>query len=156
MNKLILLIWGVLGCLIVEGKAILTCKVVGITDGDTFTALINDSTFKVRLASIDAPEKKQPFGNVSKQYLASLIFGKMVQIQTEKLDRNKRQIATVSYDGLNINEAMITNGLAWHYVKYSKSIKMQALENKARANRVGLWKEANPVAPWLYRHPVKQ
>jgi micrococcal nuclease len=157
MNKLFLLFYCLLCTIGMQGnglnKGIITCKVVGITDGDTFTALMNDSTFKIRLASIDSPEKKQAYGNVSKQFLASLIFGKTVQIQAGKLDRNKRQIATVFYDGVNINEVMIKTGMAWHYVKYSKNPKLQLLENNARANRVGLWKDNNPVAPWLFRHP---
>jgi endonuclease YncB( thermonuclease family) len=41
----------------------ITGRVVGVTDGDTITVLdITNVQHKVRLAGIDAPEKKQPFG----------------------------------------------------------------------------------------------
>ena len=44
----------------------LSGRVVGVSDGDTITILDNTNTqFKIRLSGIDAPEKKQPFGQVS-------------------------------------------------------------------------------------------
>ena len=43
-------------------------RVVGIADGDTITFLDSENEqHKVRLAGIDAPEKKRPFGNASKR-----------------------------------------------------------------------------------------
>ena len=33
-------------------------KVIGIADGDTLTLLVNNRPLKIRLANIDAPEKK--------------------------------------------------------------------------------------------------
>lgn len=39
-------------------------KVIKITDGDTVNVLTSDNeTHKIRLSGIDAPEKKQAFGN---------------------------------------------------------------------------------------------
>lgn len=44
----------------------LTGRVVSVADGDIITILDNTNTqYKIRLAGIDAPEKNQPFGNVS-------------------------------------------------------------------------------------------
>lgn len=41
--------------------------VVGITDGDTVTVLdANNEQHKIRVAGIDAPEKKQAFGERAK------------------------------------------------------------------------------------------
>lgn len=42
---------------------IITGRVVGVADGDTITLIDNTNTqYKIRLAGIDAPEKKQAFG----------------------------------------------------------------------------------------------
>ena len=42
-------------------------RVVGVTDGDTITLLDATNTqHKIRVAGIDAPEKKQPFGQRSR------------------------------------------------------------------------------------------
>lgn len=43
-------------------------RVVGVADGDTITLLDADkSRHKIRLAGIDAPEKKQAFGQLPKE-----------------------------------------------------------------------------------------
>lgn len=49
--------------------------VVGISDGDTLTLLVDGKPLKIRLANIDAPEKHQVFGEVSRQSLSALCFG---------------------------------------------------------------------------------
>lgn len=51
----------------------LTGRVVGITDGDTLT-LLNDvrQQVRVRLAGIDTPESRQPYGSRSRQALSDL------------------------------------------------------------------------------------
>lgn len=62
----------------------LFCLVVGIADGDTLTARCGEpgqyQQVKVRLSAIDAPESKQPFGNVSRQHLAELCFKQTAKI----------------------------------------------------------------------------
>jgi endonuclease YncB( thermonuclease family) len=50
-------------------------KVVGLADGDTFTMLLdNKTTIKVRLASIDCPEHKQPYSAVATKFISDAIF----------------------------------------------------------------------------------
>ena len=51
-------------------------RVVGVSDGDTLTVLVDREQVKVRLVEIYAPEKAQPFGNKSKQSLSDLCFSK--------------------------------------------------------------------------------
>ncbi len=51
----------------------LTGKVVKITDGDTLYVLdANYKEHKIRLAGIDAPERKQAYGLASRKHLASM------------------------------------------------------------------------------------
>lgn len=94
---------------------IFTGRVVGVTDGDTITILDADNTqHKVRLTGIDAPERRQAFGNMAKQHLASLIFGKTVTVEWFKHDRYKRILGKVLVDGRDANLEQIRAGFAWH------------------------------------------
>jgi endonuclease YncB( thermonuclease family) len=81
----------------------LTGRVVGIADGDTITVLdsTNDQR-KVRLAGIDAPEKRQPFGNVAKQNLARLVARKAVSVEYVKFDRYRRLVGKVTVNGVDV------------------------------------------------------
>lgn len=135
----------------------ITGKVVGIMDGDTFKLLTADSTLiKVRLANIDCPEKKQPFSAKATEFTSKAVFGKTVTIHVQSKDRYKRYIANVIYDGsLSLCEELIKNGLAWHYVRYSKDKTLQAMEDKARKSKIGLWKDPHPMAPWEWRENRK-
>jgi endonuclease YncB( thermonuclease family) len=94
-------------------------KVIGIADGDTITILDNNKTqLKIRLAGIDAPEKNQPFGSVSKKSLSDLVFGKHVTIHYSKQDRYGRIVGKVILEGRDMCLEQIYRGMAWYYKKY--------------------------------------
>ena len=128
-------------------------KVTGIKDGDTFEVLYDGQPEKVRLADIDCPEKQQPFGNNAKQYASALCFGKTVTVKSSgKRDRYKRVVGTIiTEEGANVNEELIKAGMAWHYKQYSKNDSLSLLQNEAKAQKLGLWQDKNPVAPWNWR-----
>lgn len=133
-------------------SAQITGKVVDVTDGDTFKLLKNDSLqIKVRLHGVDCPETKQPFSSVCKKYLFDLIFGKQVFLKQIGIDRYGRTLAIVFLDTINVNENMLSAGMAWHFKKYDKNPKWAELENKARDERRGLWKDDKPIPPWEWR-----
>jgi endonuclease YncB( thermonuclease family) len=126
--------------------------VVKIVDGDTFDLLTKDKrTLRVRMYGIDCPEKKQDFYQSAKNALAGYIFKKSVQLKIAGYDRNKRTIAMVYCNHQNINLAMIKNGFAWHFSKYSSDSNFAQAESQARKAKAGLWKRPNPVAPWEFR-----
>ena len=133
----------------------LEAKIIRILDGDTVEVLYGELPIKLRLAHIDCPEKrgKQPFGNKAKIALSDLCFGQMVQIDSDKkFDRNGRLIGVIfNADGLNVNKEMVRLGMAWHYKKYSDDMSYDLLEKEARENKVGLWIDPNPIAPWAFR-----
>lgn len=131
----------------------ITGTIVGIMDGDTVKLLTQDSTLvKVRLANIDCPEKKQPYSAKAKEFTSNAVFGKTVTINIVKKDRYRRYISNVIYnDTLSLCHELIKAGLAWHFEKYSKDGELQQLEDKARQNKLGLWQESNPIAPWNWR-----
>jgi len=96
-------------------------KVVGITDGDTVTVLVDRREVKVRVAGIDAPEKKQAFGQRSKEHLSDCAFGKAVAVEWSKTDRYGRTIGKVLADGVDCGLRQIQHGMAWHYKAYAKA-----------------------------------
>ena len=129
-------------------------KVTAIKDGDTYKVLYDGSEKTIRLAHIDCPEKKQPFGSKAKQFASDICFGKTVTVKTQgKTDRNKRIIGEIILqDGTNINKELVRNGLAWHFRKYSNDNEYSQLETEARQKQVGLWSDKKPIAPWEWRH----
>lgn len=137
-------------------KTPFNAKVISIKDGDTFTVLYQKKEITIRLAHIDSPERKQPFGTKAKQFASQLCFGKEVTIlPNPKKDRNGRLIGEVWIGKTCVNKALVKNGLAWHFKRYSKSIEYATLENQARNQKKGLWSEKNPIAPWDWRKEKK-
>ena len=127
-------------------------KVIKIVDGDTFDILTdNNITIRIRMNGIDCPERKQDYYQVCKDALAEYIFKKNVNLITYGKDRYNRTIADVFYNKQNINLAMIKNGFAWHYKKYSSDPVMAKAEQDARVAKIGLWQMGNAIAPWDYR-----
>ncbi len=139
-----------------------TGRVVGISDGDTLTVLDKaNQQHKVRLAGIDAPEKKQAFGNASRQNLAELVFDKSVTVETKKFDRYKRELAKVWIGAsVDANLEQVRAGLAWHHKHYEREQSPEdrraynLAEEEARAAHRGLWRDSSPVPPWEFRHPA--
>lgn len=133
-------------------------KVVGVTDGDTVTVLdASKVQYTIRLAGIDAPEKKMPFGQRSKEHLSDLVFNKDVEVETSKKDRYGRSVGNIFVGGRDANLAMITAGMAWHYKQYEREqsasdrLLYANAEEQARSRRDGLWRDDNPTPPWEYR-----
>ena len=133
-------------------------RVVGVADGDTLTVLDADYVqHKIRLAGIDAPEKRQAFGNRSKQSLSDLAFDKTVTVETTKRDRYGRQIGKVLVNGRDVNLIQVEQGMAWFYREYQREQSRndrklyESAEDAAKAQRRGLWLDPEPVAPWDFR-----
>lgn len=130
-------------------------RVVGITDGDTFTLLTTDNEqLKIRVAEIDAPERDQPYGNRSRQELSQLIFSKDVYLDIQVIDRYGRLIGRPMVGGKDMTAEMIRIGAAWVYRTYSDDKALYDLERSAKAAKAGLWglPEYDRVPPWEWRH----
>jgi endonuclease YncB( thermonuclease family) len=143
----------------IKKGAKLSVKVVGITDGDTFKGLTDEKQeIRFRIYGIDAPEKKQAFGNRSKQYLSDMIFGKTVVIKVQsRRDRYGRPIVWIYTPvGKDVSGEMLKAGMAWHFKRYDSSKEYAQYEDKARKTRIGLWADNNPVAPWDFRKSKKK
>jgi micrococcal nuclease len=127
-------------------------RVVKVYDGDTVTCLDDmNQQQKVRLAGIDAPEAGQDFGQVSRQALAGMVFGKTIEVVDDGRDRYGRWVGRLYTDGIDVNQQMVATGNAWHYAAYSNDQTLAALQSQAQSQRIGLWSQANPVPPWVFR-----
>ena len=141
--------------------AAVPAKLVGVSDGDTVTVVMDGQQTKIRLYGIDAPEKAQDFGQVSTEAIKRLTTGKAITVQPYERDKYGRTVGMLFADGVNVNEAQVKAGNAWVYQQYCKEAfcaQWKAFEQEAKASGVGLWRDASPTAPWEWRHggAVKQ
>ena len=132
-------------------------RVVSVHDGDTLTVLIDQRQVRVRLADIDAPELRQPFGTRSRQSLSDLCFGRSAALDVRGRDRYKRTLAHVTCAGTDANAEQVRRGYAWTFVRYARpGSPLLALENEARTAHRGLWQDSAPVPPWDWRRNGRQ
>lgn len=126
-----------------------------VIDGDTVDVQLDSGLIRVRLNAIDAPEKSQPWGKESTDYLTQRITGKRVEVEPAGQDRYERMIGVLLLGGANINSEMVAQGHAWAFRKYMKKsdAELCTTEHEARQAKRGLWSATRPapVAPWEYR-----
>ena len=140
-------------CFSASSDDLIKGRVVKVADGDTITILdASTAQHKIRLQGIDAPEKKQAFGNASRKFLSGLVANREVRVTYAKRDRYGRILGTVFVDGRDINLEMLKAGMAWHYKKYDTNPAYAKAETEARTARRGLWQEKNPTPPETFRH----
>lgn len=111
----------------------------------------------MRIAGIDAPERTQPFANVSRRALRDTIENREVRVEAIKADGYGRVVGRVFVGGRDIGLDQLDRGLAWHFTRYDADLAPAERERYARAQadaqarRAGLWSENDPLAPWLFR-----
>ena len=133
-------------------------RVVGISDGDTFTLLTAEKKqIKVRLSEIDTPESDQPFGTRAKQALSDLIFSKEVLVKEQDIDRYQRLVGHVYVGDVHVNRKMVQEGMAWVYRQYLKDQSLLKDEAQAKEAKKGLWSlpGTEQVPPWEWRRGNK-
>lgn len=95
-------------------------NITKVHDGDTVTADI-DLGFglwlkgqKIRLAGLNAPELRLPEGAISRDFLASLVNGRAVILDTIKDRKEKygRWLGVLWVGKVNVNELLIAENLA--------------------------------------------
>ncbi|WP_315921805.1 thermonuclease family protein [Mesorhizobium sp. SP-1A] len=126
-----------------------------VIDGDTIK--VDDAT--IRLDGIDAAETGQTCtkvgggqwacGEAATNRLVELVAGGVI-CESNKMDLYRRYLATcVNKHGINVNRALVAEGLAWAFRRYSMDYASE--EDAAREKGIGIW-QAVTVAPWDYRH----
>lgn len=135
-----------------------------VYDGDTILLVTRESSrLKTRLYGVDAPETAkpdkpgQPFGGAARRALMSKIIGKRVSAEIVDIDQYQRTVAVIRYAGRDINREMVADGMAWAYRQFLQgpyASEYLDAENRARARRAGLWRDANPRPPWEFRRAL--
>ena len=166
-----LLLGALLALPLLAAADVRTCLVVGVSDGDTITARCGGHSayeqVKVRFNEIDAPEKKQPFGQRAKEAMSDLVYMKEVDLGCRKTDRYGRSVCRVRVapnsapsgpKTLDAGLAMITLGMAWWYRDYAREQtaeergQYEFAEKEAVGKGVGLWGAKRAMAPWEWRN----
>ncbi len=160
MKRFLSLMVMLLGLLVCNAKAtpVLQGRVVGVSDGDSLTLLDAEKRqYKIRLQGIDAPEIKQAYGQKSKESLSKMVHGKTIQVHAYKKDRFGRTVGQVMLGDIDICLEQVRRGLAWHFKDYQDEQSAEdrerydRAEKQAREQGLGLWQDAAPVAPWVFR-----
>jgi micrococcal nuclease len=126
-----------------------------IYDGDTITIEKDGLKVKIRLDEVDCPEKDQPYGIEARDFVEKFLEGKFIVVKITKKDKYGRSLGSVKADNDDLEEALVKNGYAWVYRKYSKNQKLISLEDEAKKSKIGLWKDNNPIPPWEWRKTHK-
>ncbi len=126
-----------------------------VVDGDTLR--LNGE--RIRIVGIDAPESGQTCrdasgrawacGRAATRYMLGLVSRGPVSCRSEGHDRYGRVLAACSAGGVDLGAAMVRNGYAVDYTRYSTRYSAQA--RAARQERRGLWSGAFEW-PEAYRH----
>jgi endonuclease YncB( thermonuclease family) len=125
-----------------------------VSDGDTLAI----GAAKVRLEGMDAPEigqtctdaRGQPWdcGEAAARALRSLTTGRIVDCSNVGVDKYGRMLGRCVAGGIDLSAEMVRRGLAWAFVRYSKTY--VAVEAEARTLKLGIWQ--GPAMPaWEYR-----
>jgi len=144
-------------CGVSVGTLRITGNVTSVHDGDTIT-VCGES---IRLASIDAPELDQAYGQQSRAHLAAMVLGQSVTVTYAQKDQYDRVLGTVfKPDCSQVNLNQVASGAAWYYEAYKCDIDIRQRQAyatahaAARSAKKGLW--ATPaVAPWVHRNGVE-
>ncbi len=145
---------------------VLSGTVVRVTDGDTLAvADRGGGRVTVRLYGIDAPEIRhrdrpgQAFGREARQALKSMTLGRTVRVDVVDVDTHRRSVGVVTVRGVDVNLAMVSAGFAWAYRRHLSApyaSEYLRAEKEARAKRLGLWRDANPLPPWEFRKRTRR
>ena len=150
--------------------------VVGVSEGDQITVNSFGTEINVRLYGIAAPQTAkvdkftgwskagQPYAEEAFRALSIKVLHQQVKVEIRRTlvvkNSNAKQVAlaVVYLDGRNINLEMVADGWAWADKKLASKGDLpvyQAAQKRARAQRIGLWIQGIPQAPWEFQPQLR-
>ena len=132
-------------------------KVTKIVDGDTieFKDAASKKKYRFKLIEIDAPERDQPWGSKARKALSKKILRKNVELHVQGRDGDGNMIGRVYFKKRDISRELIDEGHAWVHKRSTTNSNLLKAEKSARSNRLGLWRQEDPVSPWNWRQEAK-
>lgn len=125
---------------------------IRVMDGDRIVVDRHGRAVNIRLNAVDAPEIGQPYGADAKRFTSVHVLRKRVRIDALGKDRYGRTIANVFVGKLCVNTAIVKDGFAWWFRRFSPhNDELRDLEEEARKAKRGLWAQTDPVPPWEWR-----
>lgn len=85
------------------------------------------------------------------------MFDKAVTVKINKRDKYQREVGKVLVDGVDANLEQVKRGMAWFYRQYQRGQSpndrrmYKAAEDAAKADKRGLWRDADPTPSWDFR-----
>ena len=149
--KILFLIGALLVSQVSNAEYLESLKIKRVVDGDTVHVFYQDEVYKIRLTEIDAPERDQPYGSNSTEYLKSLLKEGRVDVDISGTDRYGRKLGRLYWRGMDINRELVSAGYAWVYDQYVTDNSFYENQSKARNSKKGLWEDQNPLEPWNWR-----
>ncbi|MDP1645480.1 MAG: thermonuclease family protein [Thiobacillus sp.] len=137
--------------------ATLTGVVIVVIDGDTVLFkpdhyhATSRAFMKVRLADIDAPEQDQPHGEAATHALKALALNQRAQLDIVTTDAYGRKVARLTVGALPVNAELVRRGFAWTATRYRRDAGLLDAQRAARSANRGLWQDAAPTPPWVWR-----
>jgi micrococcal nuclease len=137
----------------------LSGNAVAVHDGDTLTLHHTHGSDQVRLQGIDAPELAQAWGSEAHQALQTLALQQRLWVHYDQRDRYGRLLGHVFNAACeHLNLRLLREGMAWYYRAYACDLPVglrsafDQAEQTARQQRLGLWQQIEPMAPWVFRN----
>ena len=127
--------------------------VTRVVDGDTLWLKTGTGTkpFSVRVGGIDAPEICQQGGVQARDALARRVLGQNVVVTSNARDDFGRTVGKIHLNGEDMSRWMVANGHAWVYSYQGRKAAYSDELAQAKAGRKGLFAEASPLEPRLFR-----
>jgi micrococcal nuclease len=134
------------------GPVVSTARVTFVPDGDSLVVTQDGREIRVRLFGIDAPEKGQVMASAARSLTEQLCLHRDVELVQRGTDVYDRLLADVYVEGVHVNQALLRAGLAWCFDE--RNAELLQLEREARARKIGIWSDPNPIRPadWRRRH----
>jgi endonuclease YncB( thermonuclease family) len=162
MKKLLITILIAGFCTLTIGaQSALNGTVVEVIDGKTIVMLTSAGRITAQLQYVEVPESDEPLFAVTRDHLATLVNGKVVDLKPRRIVGGKT-VGRVTLDGVDLSLQLVRDGAAWHEPKEisgqhpQDAADYEANQTLAKNEKRGVWSGAILKTPWQVRSEKEQ